>query len=308
MKNYQDVQMIESPTVKVGNSLLDKLFSAQGGIEWSNFIFLTGTSGAGKTTLCKKLQSLISEHVSVFYSREMMSHLVKKQTLRLEIAHNNAFIADCKDYPHFNDFMNAMDEHEEVKLIIIDSVQHVAADYVASEGLSLEAAMRLVYKKLIDWKNKTNGIVILIGQVTKDGDFQGANFLKQDADAHVHMVFDNKKGIRTIETTKNRMGKLDKLYYEIVDSSETLKFYSEKEFELKDKSIKFDDYLHNVVAEYISTLDKNSEGYKGFSRDLDVYFTNTHSKHMSNEITSSEFIGMVIGKIHELLLKYDLQK
>ena len=79
MKNYQDVQTIETPSVTLGSEKLDTLFSAQGGIEWANLIFLTGTSGAGKTTLCKKIQTLITEHISVFYSREMLSSLVKTQ-------------------------------------------------------------------------------------------------------------------------------------------------------------------------------------------------------------------------------------
>ena len=59
MKNYQDVQITSMPTVKIGEEKLDNLFSNEGGIEWANLIFLTGTSGAGKTTLCKKIQSLV---------------------------------------------------------------------------------------------------------------------------------------------------------------------------------------------------------------------------------------------------------
>ena len=58
MKNYQNVELIETPSVKVGDNLLDKLFSSQGGIEWANLIFLTGTSGAGKTTLVKNYNLL----------------------------------------------------------------------------------------------------------------------------------------------------------------------------------------------------------------------------------------------------------
>ena len=197
MKNYQNVELIETPSVKVGDSLLDNLFSSQGGIEWANLIFLTGTSGAGKTTLCKKLQSLISEYVSVFYSREMLSSLVKKQTLRLEITHKNAFIADSKDYPHFNTFMKMIEERGDVKILILDSIQRIAVDFI-KDGMSREAAMRHIYDVLTEWKDRTNGIVILIGQLTKDGDFEGASFLKFDADAHVHMVFDDKKNTQII--------------------------------------------------------------------------------------------------------------
>jgi predicted ATP-dependent serine protease len=304
MKNYQDVQVVSTPSVKVGIDLLDNLFSAQGGIEWSNLIFLTGTSGAGKTTFCKKLQSLIRDHKSLFYSREMLSSLVKKQTLRLDIDHRNAFISDCKDYAHFKDFMEAVHSNPDVKVLIIDSIQHVAADYVSSEGISLEAAMRLVYKNLMSWKDQNNGIVILIGQVTKDGDFQGANFLKHDADAHVHMTFDKKSGIRTIETTKNRMGKLDKLLYTIVDSEETMKFYTESQYESINKKTTIEDMLDKTIAEYIGSLDRKSVEFKSMSEEFNSYSDVVYSEYTSGNIDCAEYYGKVVSKIIQLKNKY----
>jgi len=307
MKNYQDVKTISTPSVQIGDELLDNLFSTQGGIEWANLIFLTGTSGAGKTTLCKKLQSLISDHKSVFYSREMLSHLVKKQTLRLEITHTNAFIADSQDYPHFTQFMEMIESRGDIKILILDSVQRIAVDFV-KQGMSREAAMRHIYDVLTEWKDRTNGVVILIGQLTKDGDFEGASFLKFDSDAHVHMVYDDKKNIRTIETTKNRMGKLGKLYYEILDSSETLKFYSQKDFESKDKSITFDDYLREMVFSVTSNFDKKSESFKNFQKEFTEFSKDMHTKCSNNEIAVSDYYGKIISKLHELVFLYDLQK
>lgn len=300
MKNYQDVVISSVPTVKTGVEKLDNLFSTDGGIEWANLIFLTGTSGAGKTTLCKKIQSLIADHISVFYSREMLSSLVKKQTLRLEITHKNAFIADSKDYPHLNLFMQMIKERGDVKILILDSIQRIASDFV-KDGMTKEAAMRHIYDILTDWKDTNNGIVILIGQVNKDGDFEGANFLKHDSDVHVHMVFDKKKNTRTIETTKNRMGKLDKLYYEILDSSETLKFYSQKEFELNGEKIIFDDYLTNTVFEYIKNLDKNNPSYNEFMGEWSLFLNGMDSNTDTFEMTM-----LLFTELKRLNVKYGL--
>lgn len=301
MKNYQDVQTIETPSVTLGSEKLDNLFSAQGGIEWANLIFLTGTSGAGKTTLCKKIQTLITEHISVFYSREMLSSLVKKQTSRMEVSHNNAYIADSLDYPHFNDFMSMIESRNDVKILILDSIQRIASDFTST--MSLEAAMRHVYIRLMDWKDKNNGIVILIGQVTKDGDFQGANFLKHDADAHIEMIFDKVKGTRTIETTKNRMGKLDKLYYEFVDSSETLKFYSSDEYELKDKEFSFDDAINVMIKSYLNTLDKKSDGYKNFLKEIKKTCDSLYNDYELGIMTADVYYAEIIRKMHQLISK-----
>lgn len=267
MKRYSEVQIISTSAVKIGDELLDKLFSTQGGIEWANLIFLTGTSGAGKTTFCKKIQSLITEYPTKFYSREMLSGLVKKQTLRLEITHPNAYICDVNDYAHFDLFMAELEKGGENQIAILDSIQRIAEDFTKT-GMSTEAAMRYIYGRLMEWKDRTKSIVIIIGQVTKDGDFQGANFLKHDADAHVHMVFDSKKNTRTIETTKNRMGKLDKLYYEILDSSETIKFYSEEEFEKKNNNTTFAHLISESIAKFLNGVDKKHKNYLMFKKAL----------------------------------------
>ena len=299
MKNYQDVQTIETPSVTLGDEKLDNLFSAQGGIEWANLIFLTGTSGAGKTTFCKKVQTLITNHVSVFYSREMLSSLVKKQTARMDIGHRNAYIADSLDYPHFNDFMSMIEGRNDVKILILDSIQRIASDFTAT--MSMEAAMRHIYIRLMDWKDKNNGIVILIGQVTKDGDFQGANFLKHDADAHIEMVFDKSKCIRTIETTKNRMGKLDKLYYEFVDSSETIKFYSSDEYELKGKEFSFDDAINVMIKSYLNTLDKKSDEYKNFLKEIKKTCSSLYDHYEAGRISADVYYAEIIMKMHQLI-------
>jgi len=299
MKNYQDVQTIETPSVTLGDERLDNLFSAQGGIEWANLIFLTGTSGAGKTTFCKKIQTLITNHVSVFYSREMLSSLVKKQTSRMDIGHRNAYIADSLDYPHFNDFMSMIESRNDVKILILDSIQRIASDFTST--MSMEAAMRHIYIRLMDWKDKNNGIVILIGQVTKDGDFQGANFLKHDADAHIEMVFDKAKGIRTIETTKNRMGKLDKLYYEFVDSSETIKFYSSDEYELKGKEFSFDDAINVMIKSYLNTLDKKSDEYKNFLKEIKETCDSLYGHYESGRISADVYYAEIVTKMYQLI-------
>ena len=300
MKNYQDIKMIESPSVTLGVEILDNLFSSQGGIELANLVFLTGTSGAGKTTFCKKIQTLIKDHVSVFYSREMLSSLVKKQTLRMDVEHRNAFIADSTDYPHFEGFMEMIEDRGDVKVLILDSIQRIATDFTA-RGMSLEAAMRHIYVRLMDWKDKNSAIVILIGQVTKEGDFQGANFLKHDADIHVEMIFDKAKSTRTIETTKNRMGKLDKLYYEFVDSAETIKFSTSEEYESKDKEFSFDDSVNVLIKSYLNTLDKKSDVYRIVVDKVNFLLGSTYKDFERGVLNSSTYYGEIIMGLHKII-------
>jgi hypothetical protein len=195
--------------------------------------------------------------------------------------------------------MSMIEGRNDVKILILDSIQRIASDFTST--MSLEAAMRHVYIRLMDWKDKNNGIVILIGQVTKDGDFQGANFLKHDADAHIEMIFDKAKGTRTIETTKNRMGKLDKLYYEFVDSSETLKFYSSDEYELKDKEFSFDDAINVMIKYYLNTLDKKSREYKNFLKEIKKTANLLYNDYELGIMPADVYYAEIIRKMHQLI-------
>ena len=51
---YNDVKIIEREALKFGDPVFDKFISTNGGIELGTMIALSGTSGAGKTTLTKK--------------------------------------------------------------------------------------------------------------------------------------------------------------------------------------------------------------------------------------------------------------
>lgn len=299
MKKYHEVEVVNVDTIITGIEHFDNLMSIKGGIERGTFIFLSGTSGAGKTTMCKKLQSLIKGEISIFYSREMTSSLVRRQTARMGETHDNEFIADINDYGHFNDFMAMVESRSDVTLLILDSIQRIATDFVGE--MSIEAAMRHIYIRLMNWKDKTNGNVILIGQVTKAGDFEGANFLKHDADAHIHMVFDKNTGIRTLETTKNRVGKPGKIYYELVDDVETIKFYSEEEFEFKDKEFSFDAAINTIIKSYLSTLDKKSDEYKNFLKDIKKVCSDLYDLYEAGRISAAEYYAEIIRSMHELI-------
>jgi len=299
MKKYHEVEVINSESIITGIDHFDSLMSVGGGIEWGTLIFLSGTSGAGKTTFCKKLQSLIKNHVSIFYSREMTSSLVRRQTKRMGETHDNEFIADINDFGHFNDFMSMIESRSDVKILILDSIQRIATDFVGQ--MSEEAAMRHVYIRLMNWKDKTNGIVILIGQVTKAGDFEGANFLKHDADAHVHMVFDKNTGVRTLETTKNRIGKPGKIYYELVDDAETIKFYSADEYESKGKEFSFDDAINVMIKSYLNTLDKKSDKYKNFLKEIKNTCNSLYDHYEAGRISADVYYAEIIMKMHQLI-------
>lgn len=302
MKNYSTFDTTATPGVLTGISHLDNLLSIDKGFQ-SAVIFMTGTSGAGKTTLAKLVQKKLANTTTALYERETSGKSVAKQTRRIVIEHKNAMLCDETDYLTFTDFMNAVEE-KGIKFIIIDSLQTAATDFEKNNNMGENESQMEVLNVLMSWKKRTGGTAILIGMVKKDGDFSGLNKIKHLADCHLHLVFDEKKNVRFMQTTKNRDNGTSKVYYEFVNTDEVVEFYTEKEFELKGKSFKFDNYLTKMVAEYFSCIDKKNSAYKEFLKEY-----NSRVIAISNEQkgkTEFEITMAMAAMINEVTKKHGL--
>lgn len=299
MKNYSDHSVEVTPGIMTGNSHLDNILSVDKGFQ-SAVVFMTGTSGSGKTTLSKLFQKKLSQTTTALYERETSAKSVAKQTRRVSIEHNNALIADDSDYKTFMDFMNEIRKRD-IKFVIIDSLQTAAADYRAL-GFSKTDAPMQVLAELKKWKDETGGTAVLIGMVNKDGDFSGVNEIKHLADIHVHLTYDKVRNIRTLETTKNRDNSVSKLYYEFVDTDEVIVFYTEKEYELKGRNLQFEDYIYQMVQEFLGSVSKKHVNYKTFKSDY-----NQGIKKIGQGNTNKLETGiLLIRLVDELSKKYSV--
>ncbi len=300
MKSYSTFDTTATPGILTGISHLDNLLSVDKGFQ-SSVIFLTGTSGAGKTTLAKLIQKALVSTPTSLYERETASKSVAKQTRRIVIEHDNAMICDETEYPTFTDFMNAVEE-KGIKFIIIDSLQTAATDFERNNGMGENEAQMEVLNVLMSWKKRTGGTAILIGMVKKDGDFSGLNKIKHLADCHLHLVFNEKKNVRFMQTTKNRDNSTVKVYYEFVNTDEIVVFYTEKEFELKDKKIIFDDYLTKTVFEYIEMLDKSKPSFNDFINEWNSFLNDLDASNMD----TFEITMLLFAELKRLNVKYDI--
>jgi predicted ATP-dependent serine protease len=266
MKNYSTIDVKPTPGLTTGIERLDDILSVDKGFQ-SSVVFLTGTSGAGKTTLAKLIQKVLRDTPSALYERETSSQSAAKQTRRIVINHDNAYITDETEYPHFLDFMSEIRKRG-YKFIIIDSLQTAANDFVLSEGLGTDKAQLRVLNELRKWKNETGGVAILIGMVKKDGDFSGLNEIKHLADCHIHMVYDKKKNTRLLETTKNRDNSTSTLYYEFVNTDEVVVFYTKQEWEERGVVVNLNSCIAGAVTSFISSINRKHPKIKEIKLEL----------------------------------------
>jgi len=255
-----DVQHKHEPALKTGQEIFDEWFSSSGGIVLGSAIYVSGTSGAGKTTLMANIMEWLKNEISCLYSREMRLSPLLKQVPNLSNA-QNAFVADIESCPDFETFLTEINVLKP-KIIIIDSLQVIAKeDYVVKKIKNEEDACYYIIQVLREYIHKNNAVLFLIGHNTKDGSFAGHNTIIQMIDAHIDMVFDKKENTRTMSWgVKNRKGKMGSIPYFIEDG----KILFEQESSESYQEIKnYDRIVKDMIVfleEKLETLKNNSVG------------------------------------------------
>jgi DNA repair protein RadA/Sms len=199
-------------TVKTGLSWFDEAVSSGEGMTPSTAMMLTGTPGAGKTTMCLQLADSITKTGSVclFNTGEESLFQVRKVARRLNVQHG--FVAGqdilVSNILTHADHLRKSNPGKQV-FLVLDSLQTLD-DGKYSNGTNSMTQVRAT-EMITNWCKETYGIALIIGQVTKNGDFAGKQTLKHAVDAHGHLFIDEQKnsdtyGERLFEIQKNRFG------------------------------------------------------------------------------------------------------
>jgi DNA repair protein RadA/Sms len=207
--------------VKVPDALRDR---KKTGIEWfdralggegiapSTVMMVTGTPGAGKSTLMLQLAESISKagHIALYNTGEESIYQVKMVAERLGLKGDFAVGQDVmvEDVLAHADFLRKANPGKQV-FILQDSLQTLDDGKYGNITNSMTPVR--CTEMLTDWAKANTGVVMFVGQVTKDGEFAGKQTIKHAVDVHVHMYVDRAKksetfGERIFEVSKNRFG------------------------------------------------------------------------------------------------------
>ena len=196
---------------KVGITWFDDALGGEGLVP-SSVMMLTGTPGAGKTTMLLQLANAITKagHVCLYNTGEESLHQVKMVAERLGLREGFYVGQDTvvTELLAHADALRKANPNKQV-FILQDSLQTLNDGKWGEETNSV-TPMRCA-EMLTDWAKATYGIVIFIGQVNKDGEFQGKNGILHAVDVRGSIYIDKTKksetyGERIFEITKNRFG------------------------------------------------------------------------------------------------------
>lgn len=302
--SYKDIPFSQDVVLKTTNEKINNWITSENGFCRGTNIFWTGTPGAGKSTLLTTILNSVPDEHTVFYSREMVLSQLKQQ-LGNVVNHENAEFVGQDNCPTFKDFIAYLWESKP-SIAVVDSLQAIAEiDYHSVGTDSLDAACLLIASELKKWAEQTNGIVILIGQVNKDGSFAGKNTIMHLIDIHVQQLKNEKTETCSLSFGKNRKGDTKKiLYYEFVGKGQ-IALYTEEEWNDKQfskQAISFLDAIEQVISAY-EKIASGKPREKEFRDQLKVVKTQIKKRVGDHK---GGYIGEMVTYLNALLSQYEI--
>lgn len=292
-KSFGTIEIVNETPIKTGNELFDEWFSRDGGIIPGSIIFVTGNSGAGKTTLMLNLMNWLKGYKSSFYSREMSLSSVKQQVAGLDFDNPDATFAEESSCPHIDDYLKELDVVKP-SFVIVDSLQAIAEQDYPEMGV--EKASIIVRNLLEKWCKANNATLFLIGHNTKDNEFAGKNTNMQMVDAHMVLEYDKKTDLRRIYWgKKNRKGPMGEINYRIQNGN--IEFYKNSE------GVDFTEEFMNMVSAYLKKVNSSPDKLKEFKKEVNNMSDEVYEKHEGEQYP---YMMEFLPRLYKMLCNHGL--
>jgi len=197
----QTQQALHEPT---GFDLMDLILG--GGLVKGSVVLLAGEPGMGKSTLLSQLALLMARQKKILYiTGEESPYQVQLRLSRLNLGltENLFFLNDTRA-----EVIISTLEKETPQLTIIDSIQSISTDNVPGEAGSL-SQVKAGAALLTQAAKKFNTTLVMVGQVTKDGDIAGPRALEHLVDTVLSLEGERMHRFRILRAIKNRFGSTD---------------------------------------------------------------------------------------------------
>ena len=186
--------------IKTGIEELDRVLG--GGLVPGSLVLLGGEPGIGKSTLAAQIASIIPN--TIYISGEESIEQIKLRAERLKIQSDTLRVGNATQVEGIISAINKS------PLAVVDSIQTIHSDEAEGEAGGV-SQVRACTVKLMEAAKSSGTIIILIGQVTKEGNVAGPKTLEHLVDTVLYLEGDRFHQFRVLRAAKNRFGSTDEV-------------------------------------------------------------------------------------------------
>ncbi len=194
----------ELERIQTGDPEVDRVLG--NGIVKGSVLLISGEPGIGKSTLIAQMTSNIAPHCALYISGEESLPQLKARFDRLKAGMDHVRYLEMKPV----ETLVATIEKEHPDLVVIDSIQTVSASSIDG-GPGTPTTVRYATSLFMDLAKRTGISIVLIGQVTKDGNVAGPKTLEHLVDVVLSLEGDSAHAYRLLIGKKNRFGSTDEI-------------------------------------------------------------------------------------------------
>ena len=200
-----EVEGKRTERIKTNIGELDRVLG--GGFVPASLTLLGGEPGIGKSTLILQIcQNIKIDGKILYVSGEESAEQIKIRADRLGIDEDNLLFLAETDI----DVIESAIEKEDIKFLIIDSIQTMYSDEITSAAGSVSQVREITARVLKI--SKIRGITtVIIGHVTKDGNIAGPRVLEHMVDTVLYIEGERYFSYRILRGVKNRFGSTNEI-------------------------------------------------------------------------------------------------
>ncbi|MGE0738712.1 DNA repair protein RadA [Sulfurimonas sp.] len=199
--SINDIEEEEIFRFSSGNPELDTVLG--GGVVPGSLTLIGGSPGVGKSTLLLKVGGdIASSGQNVLYvSGEESSSQIKLRANRLRANQSSLYLLS---EIRLEQVLVEL-EHREYDFLIIDSIQTLYSENIASAPGSVTQVRQITFELMRIAKDK-NIAIFIIGHITKEGSIAGPRVLEHMVDTVLYFEGDSSQELRILRGFKNRFG------------------------------------------------------------------------------------------------------
>jgi len=221
VKKLSEIIHAQENAFTFGFPAVERVFG--GGLHESQIILLAGEPGIGKSTLLLQIAKNLNKKVVYVSGEESLSQIAKRAeriSTPSSLRDTSPFVKGKEiKYPIDSENMNLVDfvssteldtvlsliSSKKYELVIIDSIQTMIDGSSAGFAGSVNQVRQCTFK-ITDIAKRHGISVIIVGQITKEGEIAGPKMMEHLVDTVAYFEGERKSDLRILRSSKNRFG------------------------------------------------------------------------------------------------------